>query len=271
MREQAEFPSGRIERSSPVPFYFQLSALLELEIVSGRWSPGSRLPSEPALGDHFGVSRTTVRQALGRLEQEGLVVKRKGQGTFVGESRVRSWMLQASAGFFLDELLRGGRQVTSRVLRAERTVLPRWAADALELPPNSGGVVLERVRAVDGLVALYVVNHLPERLADAVLMLDHPTESLYERLSTDYDTTVHGARRVLEAVTAGRDLADLLEVERGAALAFIDSVSWDSAFRPFDCYRAWVRTDRLRIEIEAQATSIPAPVVEFEAAHEARS
>jgi GntR family transcriptional regulator len=259
MTQTSEFPPGRVERASPVPFYFQLSALLELEIVSGRWQPGFRLPSEPALCEHFGVSRTTVRQALGRLEQEGLVVKRKGQGTFVAETRLRSWMLQASAGFFLDELLRGGRQVTSTVLRAEPTVLPQWAADALELPPESGGVVLERLRAVDGRVALYVVNYLPEQYASVVTMLDDPKESLYQRLAVEYGVTVHGARRVLEAVNAGKRLAELLEVERESAIAFIDSVSWDASFQPFDCFRAWLRTDRMRIEIEAQATTTPVP------------
>jgi GntR family transcriptional regulator len=251
------FPVGHIERVSPVPFYFQLSALLELEIVSGRWEPGFRMPSEPSLCEHFGVSRTTVRQALGRLEQEGLVVKRKGQGTFVAESRVRSWMLQTSAGFFFDELLRGGRQVTSNVLRIEPEVLPQWASDALELPLESNGVTLERVRAVDGHVAMYVVNHLPERYAAAVLTLADPNESLYGRLASEHGITVQGARRVLEAVTAGRRLAGLLEVDRGAPLAFIESVSWDAGGRPFDCYRAWVRTDRMRIEIEAQATTAP--------------
>jgi GntR family transcriptional regulator len=253
MTEPIDLPKGWIERDSPWPLHFQLAALLEREVTSGRWSPGMRLPSEPALCRHYGLSRTTVRQALARLEQEGLISRHKGQGTFVKESRPRSWLLQASEGFFHDELVRMGRTVTSTVLRLERATLPGWASDKLALPAGSEGVMLERVRAVDGLVALYVVNYLPERLADSVLSISDPNESLYERLAREDGITVAGGRRVLEAVQAEDKAAMILGTEPGAALALIESVSWDAQMRPFDCYRAWLRTDRMKIEVEVGA------------------
>ena len=117
-------PSASIDRGSPVPFYFQLAELLEHEIISGRWEPGLRLPSEHDFCRHFHVSRTTLRQALSRLEQEGLISRHKGRGTFVEGTRPRSWLLQSSGGFFEDEVARKGRRVTSRVRRAKRGVLP---------------------------------------------------------------------------------------------------------------------------------------------------
>ena len=73
--------AGRIDRHSPVPFYFQMAAALEHEISAGRWTAGSRIPSEPELCKSFGISRSVVRQALQRLEQEGLIIRRKGFGT----------------------------------------------------------------------------------------------------------------------------------------------------------------------------------------------
>jgi GntR family transcriptional regulator len=251
-----DLPQGDIDRESPVPFYFQLSELLEAEIVSGRWPARVRLPSEPDLCQHFGVSRTTVRQALARLEQEGLLVRRKGQGTFVRETRPRSWLLQSSEGFFQEEVERMGRTVSSRILRATRCPLPRWATDALNLPPGSDGATIERLRSVDGLVALYVVNHVPAHLAAAALAGDDPDESLYRRLRERDGVDVAGGRRSLEAVLAGTRLARLLELEPRAPVAFIESVSWDRTMRPFDCYRAWLRTDRMRIDI--QVASSPA-------------
>jgi GntR family transcriptional regulator len=250
LTEPVEPPNGWIERDSPWPLHFQLAALLEREITSGRWMPGVRLPSEPALCRHYGLSRTTVRQALGRLEQEGLIARRRGDGTFVTDSRPRSWLVQASQGFFHDELARMGRTVTSTVLRLERAVLPAWASDQLQVEAGSEGAMLERVRAVDGLVALYVVNYLPARLADVVLGITDPNESLYERLATFEGITVGGGRRVLESVAAEDKAAAILGVEPGTALALVESVSWDVQLRPFDCYRAWLRTDRMKVEIE---------------------
>src|SRR6478609_8080891 len=150
-RGAVSLPVNSIRRDSPVPFYFQLSELLEQEVTSGRWEPGFRLPSEPELCRSFGLSRTTIRQALGRLEQEGLIERRKGQGTFVSKSRPRSWLLQSSAGFFQEEVERGGRMVTSVVMRSvTRGPLPPWATSALGLG-GAEGATLERVRSIDGL------------------------------------------------------------------------------------------------------------------------
>jgi GntR family transcriptional regulator len=234
--EHVILPQPLIDRDSPVPFYFQLSELLEHEILSGRWQAGLRLPSELDLCEHFGVSRTTVRQALARLEQEGLISRRKGHGTFVQESRPRSWLLQSSAGFFQEEETRTGRRVTSQVRRAERCVLPAWASDALGFEPESRGVTIDRVRSV----------------ADTVLSVKGD-ESLYQRLREEHGVEPAGGRRVLESVPAGDLLANLLGVQPQSPLVFIESVTWDRTMEPFDCYQTWLRTDRMKIDIEVMA------------------
>lgn len=244
-----ELPNVAIDRESPVPFYFQLAELLEEEITSGRWHPGARVASEHELGEGFALSRTTVRQALMRLEQRGLISRRKGRGTFVERSDRGLWMLQSSGGFFHDEVDRAGRVVKSQILRAERGPLPTWACEALQLPPGSHGATLERLRTLDGLVALRAINHLPERLADAALMIGNPNESLYRRLHQLAGVLPLGGRRTLEAVAAEPDLAAMLELEPGDPVAFIQSVVWDESRVPWDCNRVWLRTDRTRVDI----------------------
>ena len=234
-----------------MPFYFQLAELLEQEIVSGRWEAGARLPSEPELCEQYGLSRTTVRQALARLAHRGLIDRLRGQGTFVQRGEPGLWLLQSSEGFFQDEVDRLGRTVTSEVLRAERGPLPSWACRALDLPARSTGATLERLRSVDGLVALYVVNHLVDAVAAAALAITNANESLYRRLRERAGVFPSGGRRTLEAIAAEPWLAALLELKPGAPVAFIESVAWDANMRPFDCYRAWLRTDRTRIDIQA--------------------
>jgi GntR family transcriptional regulator len=247
-------PDLEIDRNSPVPLYFQLAQALEHEIVAGTWQTGERLPSEQEMCQHFGISRTTVRQALARLEQQGMVSRHKGRGPRARDRREKTWLLQSVEGFFQDEVGRLGMHVSSEILRLEVDRLPSWASEALELPRDEPGITIERLRSVEGLVALYVVNHMPARLASAITPFDDPNESLYRRLSQRAGIEIAGARRVLEAVTAGDKLARLLEVERGAALAYVQSVSWDAEMRPFDCYRAWLRTDRLKIDVQVAAT-----------------
>lgn len=248
----AQLPVATIDRASPVPFYFQLAELLEEEIFTGRWEPGVRVPSENELCSRYGLSRTTIRQALARLEQEGLVSREKGRGTFVSDSRPRTWLIQSAEGFFHDEFLRAGHRVTSQVLRLERAELPLWASDALALPRGEEGVIVERLRSVDGHVALYVINCLPPFLADAVEGLE-ANESLYQRLAEKCGIAATEGSRSLEAVNAGAKLAQLLELDAGDAVAYIESLMCDQNNRPIDCYRAWLRTDRMRLDIKISA------------------
>jgi GntR family transcriptional regulator len=248
-------PQSAIDRGSPIPFYFQLKKLLEEEIDSGRWAPGARLPSEPAICSHFDVSRTTVRQALAELEAEGVIRKDKGRGSFVAERRSTGWLLQSSHGFF-EEAVREGHKVTSRVLRREVGPLPLWAVDALRLPPGAEGVTLERLRWVDGRLVMYVLTHLPAALADVVLAADLEHDSLYQTLEQRKGVTVVSGRRTVEAMVAAGDLPRLLEVDEGAPLLFVESVSFGGDSRPFECYRAWHRSDRTKIVVHAVTPEI---------------
>lgn len=245
----AKLPDGFISRNSPVPYYHQLKSLLADEIVSKRWSPGIRLPSEPDIGRHFGVSRTTVRQSLDVLEGEGLIRREKGRGTFVTELFPESWLLQSSQGFY-DEAVRKGHEVTSRLLRREVEELPAWAVPALRLSQPQEGVTLERLRWVDGQLVMYVINHLPERFMETVMGTDLETGSLYRALQKAHAVTVAGGRRIVEAVAADEKIGRLLEVSEGSPLLFVESVSWDEDGAPVECYRAWHRPDRTKIEVQ---------------------
>lgn len=249
MAAPLDLASGSIDRRSPIPLYFQLKKLLEEEIAAGRLAPGDRLPSEPAICAQFVVSRTTVRQALAELESDGLIRREKGRGTFIAEPRSNSWHLQSAQGFF-DEAARHGHEIRSRVLRLDVAPLPRWAADALRLPPASPGVRLERLRFVDERPVMYVVNHLPPQLSETLLAADLEHGSLYRTLEERERLSVVGGVRVVEAVTAEEELASLLEVAPGAAVLLVESVSWQDERRPFECYRAWHRADRTKIEVQ---------------------
>lgn len=80
---ESSYTRSQINRGIPVPYYYQLEGLLRAEIQGGRWGPDEAILSERQLCEQYGVSRTTVRQAIARLVQEGLLYHVKGKGTFV--------------------------------------------------------------------------------------------------------------------------------------------------------------------------------------------
>jgi GntR family transcriptional regulator len=241
-------PAAAIDRRSPIPFYFQLTELLTREIETGRWAVGDRLPSEPALCEQFGVSRTTVRQALAALESAGLVRREKGRGTFVTERESGGWLLQSAHGFY-EEAERAGHAVQSRVLARKVEALPVWASEALGLQAGSHGVTVERLRWIDEHLVMYVISHFPATVAEALLHADLETGSLYRVLEEREGLVVEGGRRVVAATRADRALAELLEVDPGAPLLCVEAVSWDNRLQLFECYRAWHRADRTKIEV----------------------
>jgi GntR family transcriptional regulator len=243
-----------VDRRSPVPLYLQLEDILGREILAGRLLPGDQLPAEPALAHHFGVSRSVIRQALTRLDQEGLVRRAHGTGTFVLRNRQRSWLVQDVAGFFRDEVLRHGHDVTSQILKLEVERMPLWATDALGVPESTPGVVLERLRSVDGILTVYDLNYLPDELAKAVAPLaNDPHGSLYEELQRA-GFALAGGRRIIDSVIAGPRFAELLNVGAWEPLLVIEGVDWDRRLRAFDCYRTWIRPDRMKIEIQVMPT-----------------
>lgn len=77
----------RPERGGQVPLYYQLGEILKQKLDEGRWESGTLFPSEREIEEHFGVSRAVVRPALGLLERDGVIYRRRGSGTYVAEPK----------------------------------------------------------------------------------------------------------------------------------------------------------------------------------------
>ena len=109
---------GVIDKTSPVPFYYQLRQLLEQAISSGVLGVDHKIPTEAALCERYDVSRTVVRQALSDLEHTGLVVRQKGRGTFVAAPKLSEFVAQTLTSLH-EDLSARGEHLETTVLRLE--------------------------------------------------------------------------------------------------------------------------------------------------------
>lgn len=243
-----------IDRQSPEPYYLQLVRLVEEDIDAGKYAVGDRLPAETELCRHFDLARSTVRETLRSLQEKGRIKMVPRRGAFVIDPRQNGWSLQVADGFFEAEVDHHHRKVDTHVVEAGLSVLPPEAADALGLAIGAVGFRLKRLRYLDGQIALLSINYLVPEVAS---ILDgsgvlNGTASL-NRTLRDGGFSVFGARRSVEAQSATPDLADYLEVAVGAPLLLIASVSWGRDEKPFDYYTSWVRSDIVKVTIEARA------------------
>lgn len=247
-------PSGSIDRSLPLPLYYQLKQLLLGDIRARGLGPGDRLPGDHDLCDVFDVSRTVVRQALAELEAEGVIERIKGRGTFVARTKTGEGLIGALSGLHEDVVSRGGT-LRSDVLRLEVVPAGESVAAVLRLGPDEPVVVVERLRFVDGEPWVFTTTHVAERLAPGLDGHELGERSLYGLLRDEYGIQLARATRSVEAVSATKVLAGRLGVRPGDPLLLLRSVSYDHLDVPVEMFSAYHRGDRSRFEVSLDQSS----------------
>ncbi len=244
----AALPPLSVDRSSPVPLYFQLAQQLESAVENGTLTPGTLLGNEIDLATRLGLSRPTVRQAIQTLVDKGLLVRRRGVGTQVVHSTVRRPLELSS---LYDDLDAAGQLPATRVLvnRAEPATGP--VAAALRVPEGSEVVYLERLRTAHGEPMAYLRNHLPAGLLgpggpDTARL---ETTGLY-RMLRSAALTLHSARQAVGARAATATEAALLDEREGAPLLTMERVTFDDTGRPVEYGSHLYRADRYSFEFQ---------------------
>jgi len=207
------------------PRYQVINRDLSGQIGSGSLGPGDRLPSESELAQHYGVSRMTVRQAVGQLEAEGLVVRRHGTGTFVSEHRPRRRRANRF-GSFAEEMGVEASDVTSRLLEQEVGLPPEDIVALLQLSPGQAAVRVYRLRLVSGEPVSLQDSWLPLLLAPSLARGGLEGGSLYRTLRDREGVEVTRAEQEVSASLATPEQAQLLAVEPGSPLIAILRVAY---------------------------------------------
>lgn len=236
-----------VDRSSPLPLHHQLKQRLLEKIESGEWKPNDLIPSEQELQDQFGLSRTTVRQALSDLTHEGLLVRERGRGTFVTPPKM-THSPDAHKGlteFMLDQGITPGW----KVLEKGFITADKETAVSLNLPAKSRVYRLRRLRLADEKPIGVHTAYLPEAVAAQI-----NEAALLEGGSLQYishlpQMMTSRARRTIEAVPASDADASLLQIPPGSPILQITRVVRSSSGEPLEYLQARYRGDRFKYQI----------------------
>jgi GntR family transcriptional regulator len=224
-----------------VPKHQQLRNILT-ELVTTHLRPGDMLPSERQLCADYGVSRITVREALGQLVSEGLLVRTQGKGTFVAHRPARSRLHIAS---FHEDMRRMGLEPATVVLSAARVVPPATTAARLRLSPQGPAYHIRRLRLADRVPmsvddAWYSAELLPgldQRDLQA---------SLYDTLARHYGRPIDHAEQTVSAGLAGEEIGRLLGIPGSGPVLEFDRVAY-SRGDAIEHTRSWYRADRYEL------------------------
>lgn len=225
-----------LDRTGPMPLYYQVSSRLETAIHSGTIPQGARLENELAIAERLGLSRPTIRRAIQELVDKGLLVRRRGIGTQVVQGQVTR---QVALTSLYEDLEDSGHVPRTQILVHE--IIPATEPISSRLSIELGSPVLHvrRVRTSDNVPVAILENYLPTEFID-ISREQLEQRGLYQ-IVRNRGITIRIAKQTIGARSATGDESELLGIARNSPVLTMDRVAFDNAGRAIEfghhCYR----------------------------------
>lgn len=201
-------------------------------IRTNRFAPGSQLPAEMELMQMLGVSRTTLREALRTLEEQGRITRRRGLGTFVSE---RSIVKDLSINFGITEMIRqAGFTPKTIECTVRREAATAKVAEQLDLAEGTPVFIVRRLRLANETPIVWSIDVVPAAIVEERTPSENElkTQSLYDYLEKHHGLRIYQGTAVVRPIAAPKDVAEKLQVPRNSTLLLISQTDSDEARRP---------------------------------------
>jgi GntR family transcriptional regulator len=242
-RDQAQ----RFAPDPGVALHHQVKEDLLLKIHAGVWLPGSETPSEAHLCAHYGVSRGTLRRALGELAADGYLRRERGRGTFVAQPKLEMGLADSFGRF---KVIGPSLDTASRVVACRRVRAAEAVASVLRLAPGTSIWQLERVRLAGGKPAALQTSYLDAALYPGLERHDLEQRYLYQVMSLDYGVFPVRVVELVDPTSADAYVAKKLAVKAGTALFRIERTTYAPNDRVAEFRLSLLRGDLFRYRNE---------------------
>ncbi len=235
----------------PTPKHAQLRAILR-RMVEHELPAGTAIPSERELAERYGVSRLTVRTAVGRLVEEGLLHRVRGRGTFTAARRIDLSLYLMS---FTADMRRRGLTPSSQVLSTATAVPPERTRRVFGLAPGRPAHHIRRLRKADDVPLAVEDGWYHPDVVPNLRDLDL-TGSVYAQLARYHGVRFDTAQQTVTAEAAEAGHAGLLGLRPGAPLLSFRRLS-SIGGRIAEDMTSWYRGDRYQVTVALEATHPP--------------
>lgn len=233
-----------LDRSSPVPLYFQMAQRIEEAITRGDLAPATRLNNEAALASQYALSRPTVRRAIQHLVDKGLLVRKRGVGTQVVHGKVSR---AAKLTSLYEDLNKEGLEPATKVLQLAQHPATTDVAEALGVAAGANVVAITRLRSTSGGPLALLKNWLPLTVPRPTVA-DLESGGLFQLLRND-GINLRVASQRISARTASTSEAEMLGTDAGAAVLIMVRTTFDDTGRPIEFGQDVYRADRYSFEM----------------------
>lgn len=236
----------KIDFGTDLPVYQQLANTFSAMIASGELAVGDPLPTENALCEALGISRSTVRQAFQLLEDEGSIIRKRRIGTRVCKPKLKRNL--SNIYNFTTEIHSLGMQPSSRIIKFQTIHPTPKVASKLNIDTSETVFLIERLRLADSEPLLLETVYIPTTFC-ATLRRDQLTDSLYATIGEYSGMQPVEAIETYEAVAMTRQEADLLNAHAGDPALHIQRISKNASGEIFEYCSAIARGDRNKYQI----------------------
>lgn len=243
MTQLEKFKRYALDKSAIIPLYFQVKNLLVDMISKGHLSPGDMIPTEYELCSTYNISRTTIRQALTELVEEGIFYRIKGCGTFVSQKKIHHNLCQEKF-LFASELIGKGITPSTTVLEIKTIPAPIEVATCLKLPLSTDVISIKRLRYADNKPILLSLTYLPYALCKHIYQHNLNNDSLTDVLSKTIHSELASTHFSLEAVTATKEDCELLMISKTTAILLVHSFGYNKFSTPVNYTLSRYRGDK---------------------------
>ena len=216
----------------PLPLYYKVKEDIKKKIEDNFYIIGESVPSEKGLMDIYNVSRTTIRQAVDLLVNEGFLERRRGLGTFAASPKVSMWELEELRSFS-DEISRQGYLPKTTLMSIKKVIASKKVQDIFE-KTQCEFFEIERLRFVDNKPSVYVMTYVPCELAQELDKDNLQENSLFKILESKYYVELAYAEKRLKAINVSKHDAKLLNIKENNAIQLVETVSYDKNSRPVE-------------------------------------
>lgn len=234
---------------SPQPLYMKIKEALKKSILEGVYKEHEKLPSEKSLMDQFGVSRITVRQALRDLTSEGLIFSSQGKGTFVSKPKAVQDVHRLEG--FGEAMASKGYDTTARVIGIRQMNGTREVLDALNLKPKAQVVEVKRIRYLNREPISIDTSYFPLEIGEHLFSKDLSGD-IFPMLENQLGTTLGSADIRLEARAADAEVAELLQIEPGNPIMWVQRLTLDKNGIPVDFEYLAIRGDSYQYHFKVE-------------------
>ncbi|MYL20871.1 UTRA domain-containing protein [Halobacillus litoralis] len=237
----------KINPNKDLALYLQLKELFIDRIQNGQWEADKLIPTEQELMKEFDVSRTTIRQAVSILVQEGLVEKKQGRGTIVKPRKLSGNLSQLKG--FAEEVLERGQTPRSKLIRAEFKSNLHHEKSMLEIKDDEPILLIERIRMADEIPVALERTCWPKEIGE-ILIKYNLDEARYYEILENYNIYLNRASEKIAAINATIDEADALGIRGGEALLEMTRLSFGVNERPIEYTKTKYRNDQYHYSLE---------------------